>query len=124
MTTPDAPSAIPELESLSRARGDGPVFRAPWEAQAFAMAVALNQRGVFTWKEWADALTRAIRDARAAGDPDLGDTYYVHWLTALERIAGEKRLIGGAEFATRCREWEDAAKRMPHGKPILLRPEN
>ncbi len=27
---------------------DGPVFREPWEAQAFAMTLALHERGVFT----------------------------------------------------------------------------
>jgi hypothetical protein len=32
---------------------DGPVFREPWEAEAFALAVSLNERGLFTWKEWA-----------------------------------------------------------------------
>ena len=34
---------------------DGPVFREPWEAQAFAMTLVLHERGVFTWKEWAAA---------------------------------------------------------------------
>ena len=35
---------------------DGPVFREPWEARAFAMALALHEAGVFTWKEWAETL--------------------------------------------------------------------
>ena len=34
----------------------GPVFREPWEAQAFSMALALHQRGVSTWPEWAATL--------------------------------------------------------------------
>src|SRR3546814_8596560 len=68
-----------------------PVFRAPWEAQAFAMAVALHQQGLFTWPEWAAALTAEIRRAQAEGDPDTGETYYRHWLAALERLAVEKR---------------------------------
>ena len=38
---------------------DGPVFREPWEARAFAMALALHEAGVFTWKEWAETLARA-----------------------------------------------------------------
>ena len=42
----------------------GPVFGAPWQAQAFALALALHERGVFTWPEWAAALTDAIRRAR------------------------------------------------------------
>ena len=38
------------------ADGDGPVFRAPWEAQAFAMTLALHEKGVFDWAEWASML--------------------------------------------------------------------
>ena len=65
---------------------DGPVFRAPWEAEAFALAISLNERGLFTWKEWAARLGDEIKKAQAAGDPDTGDTYYHHWLATLERI--------------------------------------
>ena len=64
---------------------DGPVFREPWEAQAFAMALALHERGLFTWTEWAAALADEIKRAQAAGDPDTGETYYRHWLATLER---------------------------------------
>ena len=86
--------------SASRARGravpgiprdaDGPVFREPWEAQAFAMAVALHERGLFTWTEWAAALADEIKRAQAAGDPDTGETYYRHWLATLERLVADK----------------------------------
>ena len=64
----------------------GPVFKAPWEALAFGLVVNLHQRGLFSWTEWADALAAVIREAGAAGDPDRGDTYYLHWVKALERI--------------------------------------
>src|SRR3954466_10021694 len=69
---------------------DGPVFREPWEAQAFAMAVALHARGLFTWPEWAASLADQIRRAQAAGDPDTGDTYYRHWLANLEQLIAAK----------------------------------
>jgi nitrile hydratase accessory protein len=65
---------------------DSPVFNEPWEARAFALALALHERGVFTWPQWAEALSRQIELARAAGDEDLGDTYYQHWLRALESL--------------------------------------
>ena len=65
---------------------DSPVFNEPWEARAFAMTLALHERGVFTWPQWAEALSRQIDRARAAGDEDLGDTYYQHWLRALESL--------------------------------------
>ena len=69
---------------------DGPVFREPWEAQAFAMTLALHERGLFTWPEWAAALADEIKRAQAAGDPDTGETYYAHWLAALEKLVTSK----------------------------------
>ena len=99
---------------------DGTVFNAPWEAQAFALALSLHERGVFMWTEWAAALAQAIRDAQAAGDADTGETYYRHWLTALERITAAKGLVTEAMLAQRKSAWEDAARRTPHGQPIAL----
>ncbi|MEO8143826.1 MAG: nitrile hydratase accessory protein [Betaproteobacteria bacterium] len=64
----------------------GPVFNAPWEAHAFGLTVKLHERGVFSWQEWAAALAAVIREAGAAGEPDRGDTYYLHWVKALERL--------------------------------------
>ena len=102
----------------------GPVFREPWEAQAFALAVALNQRGLFTWSEWAAALGAEIKRAQAAGDPDLGNTYYRHWLAALERILAEKGVASAAMLARYRDAWDHAADRTPHGSPIELREED
>ncbi len=101
-----------------------PVFREPWEAQAFAMALALHERGVFTWREWATALAEQIRSAQAAGDPDLGATYYRHWLAALEKLVAAKG-IASSEALARYREaWDHAADRTPHGTPIELSAED
>jgi nitrile hydratase accessory protein len=99
---------------------DGPVFRAPWEAQAFAMAVALHERGLFTWPAWAATLADEIKRAQAAGDPDTGDTYYHHWLAALERIATEKGAASRATLDLYRVAWRHAAVRTPHGSPIAL----
>jgi nitrile hydratase accessory protein len=103
---------------------DGPVFRAPWEAQAFAMAVSLHQQGLFTWTEWASALGRRIAAAQAAGDPDLGDTYYLHWLDALEELVATKGASTAAELQRHREAWNRAAHRTPHGRQIELRPED
>src|SRR5258705_5094296 len=78
---------------------DGPVFREPWEAQAFAMALALHARGLFTWPEWAATLAAEIKRAQAAGDPDTGETYYRHWLNALERLVAEKGVADAKTLA-------------------------
>src|SRR3954447_18712072 len=84
---------------------EGPVFREPWEAQAFAMALALQARGVFTWNEWAAALGAEIKRAQAAGDPDTGETYYRHWLATLERIVAEKGVTNGVVLARTRDAW-------------------
>ena len=99
---------------------DGPVFNAPWEAQAFAMTLALHERGVFTWPEWAVALAARISKAQAEGDADLGDTYYTHWLAALEDIVAGKGVALPGELALYQHAWEHAAERTPHGQPIEL----
>jgi nitrile hydratase accessory protein len=100
---------------------EGPVFREPWEAQAFALAVALHERGVFTWPEWADAIGNEVRQAQVSGDPDTGETYYRHWLAALERIVMAKRVTDPATLARYHDAWDRAADRTPHGQPIELR---
>jgi nitrile hydratase accessory protein len=103
---------------------DGPVFHEPWEAQAFAMALKLHERGLFTWTEWAAALADEIKRAQASGDPDKGETYYRHWLATLERLVAAK---GVATFEAQHRyrdAWDHAADRTPHGSPIELRPED
>ena len=97
---------------------EGPVFAAPWEAQAFAMAVELNARGAFTWKEWSEALGREIAAGTAGGDD--GSRYYEHWLAALERLVTEKHLTSGTELSTRKAAWKAAAEATPHGEPIAL----
>jgi nitrile hydratase accessory protein len=115
-----ASSAVPGIPR----DGDGPVFRAPWEAQAFAMALTLHERGLFTWPEWAATLADQIRRAQAAGDPDTGETYYQHWLATLERLVAEKG-VATTDTLHRYREaWDHAADRTPHGQPIELRPED
>jgi nitrile hydratase accessory protein len=99
-----------------------PVFREPWQAHAFAMAVSLHAQGLFTWPEWAEALAAEIAAAQARGDADLGDTYYDHWLATLERLVAAKGASTAAELANYQQAWDHAADRTPHGQPIELMP--
>jgi nitrile hydratase accessory protein len=99
---------------------EGPVFGEPWEAQAFAMAVALHARGAFTWGEWAAALAAEIMSAQSAGDPDTGENYYRHWLSALEKLVALKALTDPVELEARRVQWDRAARATPHGQPIEL----
>ena len=104
--------------------GEAPVFGEPWQAHAFAMVLTLHERGLFTWREWADALAAQIAAAQAAGDADRGDTYYLHWLAALESLVERKGAGCAEELERTARAWDQAAGRTPHGQPIELRPED
>ena len=118
MSIDQAIAAVPGIP-----RGpEGPVFAEPWEAQAFAMAVALHERGLFTWNEWTAVLGNEIKRAQAGGDPDTGETYYWHWLAALERIVAEKGITDMETLARYRDAWDHAADRTPHGMPIVLQP--
>jgi nitrile hydratase accessory protein len=103
---------------------DGPVFREPWQAQAFAMTLALHERGLFTWPEWAAVLATEIKRAQGQGDPDTGETYYRHWLAALERLVAERGVTDAGTLARYRDAWDRAADRTPHGAPIELRPDD
>jgi len=115
--------ATDALPSIPRDAG-GPVFLEPWEAQAFAMALALHERGLFTWSEWAQTLGEEIKRAQAAGDPDTGETYYRHWLNALECMLADKGIATESTLQRYQAAWDRAADRTPHGAPIELKPED
>jgi len=120
-----SPHSAGRDDGLKFPRDDGgPVFREPWEAQAFALALSLHERGVFSWPEWAAALGEEIRNAQAAGDPDTGETYYHHWLAALERLVAAKGLADPHALARTRDAWQRACARTAHGSPINLQPED
>ncbi|MBM4263036.1 MAG: nitrile hydratase accessory protein [Deltaproteobacteria bacterium] len=102
----------------------GPVFHAPWEAHAFAMALTLHEKGLFAWPEWSAMLGEEIKKAQAAGDPDTGETYYFHWLATLERMVAEKGATSSQALKEHFDAWERAMHRTPHGKPIELKTED
>ena len=127
MKTSPKPSRPSEAQSadLSLLKGlpiedASPVFREPWEALAFGMALVLHERGLFTWDEWAQALSAQIRSAQAQGDPDLGNTYYRHWLTAIETLVSAKGISSPEELHRYQQAWHHAADRVPHGQSIEL----
>ncbi len=115
----DTPLPIDNLPALPRDQ-DGPVFNQPWEAKAFALAVRLSEAGCFTWPEWVKIFSQEIKTAQEQGDPDLGDTYYQHWLNALERICTAKGLVGSEDMHRRKATWRRAYLNTPHGRPVDL----
>lgn len=109
-------AALRKIKSIPRS-GTSPVFTEPWEAQAFAMTLALFDAGHFTWQEWADKLSEKLS---AAGPKQDGGDYYKHWMSALEEIVAEKRIVALPELQDRKLAWDRAAKATPHGEAIEL----
>jgi nitrile hydratase accessory protein len=109
-------AALPRLP----ADAEGPVFAEPWQAQAFALTVQLHASGAFSWTDWAAALSAELKASDERGEPDDGTHYYEHWLTALERLAGERGLAAADALAERKAAWAEAYRRTPHGKPVEL----
>ena len=107
---------------LPGAPGDGgPVFAEAWHAEVYALTTSLIERGLVSDAEWTAALSNAIGAAQAAGDPDLGDTYYDHWLVALEALCTSKGLALGPAIDQRAADWREAYLHTPHGQPVELR---
>ncbi len=119
MNAPTAPLGA-QLPGLP-CDAEGPVFGAPWQAQAFALAVALHERGVFTWPEWAQALGERIRSAPAGPQEHPGDAYYRQWLAALEDVVASKGATDMPELRRYEHAWARAAARTPHGSAVELR---
>jgi nitrile hydratase accessory protein len=115
-----APAEMLALVPALPCDAEGPVFREPWEAQAFALAIDAHARGLFSWPEWAAELSAQIKAAQAAGDPHTGDTYYRHWLAALEAITVQKGAATQAQLEQVQQAWDRAAKATPHGQAVVL----
>ena len=116
-------SAPPEMLALVPALpcdAEGPVFREPWEAQAFALAIDAHARGLFSWPEWAAELSQQIKAAQLGGDPDTGETYYRHWLAALEALTVQKGAASRAQLEQVQAAWDSAARATPHGQAVVL----
>lgn len=120
MTDVQPPRDMGGLGHIPLGEDGRPTFAEPWEASAFALAVHLSGAGHFTWDEWAATLSEEIRAAQRAGDPDIGDTYYRHWLRALERLCRERGLVSEAEGSERKEAWRRAYLNTPHGRPVEL----
>ena len=99
---------------------DGPVFAEPWQAMVFALVVQLQERGVFTAEEWAQALGSEIREVVARGGCRDGSDYYERWCDALEHLLIAKGHASHDGVDALAASWARAAEATPHGKPILI----
>jgi nitrile hydratase accessory protein len=100
-----------------------PTFREPWEAQAFAIVVALHRSGKFSWSEWTELLSAEIKADDAVHpkkELDAGENYYRCWLAAVEKLVVARNLASLPMLAERRAAWDRAARTTPHGQPIDL----
>ena len=95
MTAPDAP------------------FEEPWQAQLFALTVALNEGGLFDWSEWTSVFGPRVRATEARD-------YWAVWSEALIALLEAKGVTGTEEVAALTARWQAAARATPHGRPIVL----
>lgn len=100
---------------------NAPTFDEPWQAQAFALVVSLQQKGIFTWHEWSEALGNEIRADAPKGDAESNRVYYTFWLRALERIVEDKGIVESNTLRKYGYAWQKAAARTRHGDPIQLK---
>ena len=77
------PSAVP------RKNGEL-VFQTPWESHAFAMAVALCERGLFTWDEFRAHLIAEIGRWERENPQGSEYQYYERWVAALGKLLLER----------------------------------
>lgn len=114
MTPPDS-LTDPSRAPLPGAPADAPPFGAPWQAQLFALTVALNEAGHVAWPDWAAAL-----GAELDGGAVDGSDYFEHWLAALERLLAARGHAAPEELGALAAAWRRAARATPHGAPIRL----
>lgn len=89
---------------------EGPVFEAPWQARAFAIAVALADEHY----AWSDFNRRFTDEKEIPGSSNVSEAaYYERWLRALQQLLEEEGLVGPDELAARAAEFE-AGDRTAH----------
>ncbi len=88
-------------------------FDEPWQAQVFALTVALNEAGHFDWAEWTAVFGPRVQQAEASD-------YWRVWSEALIALLEEKGVAGAGEVRALTERWQAAARATPHGTPILL----
>ena len=112
-----APPGLRDMPDFQHSGEGAPVFAEPWQAEAFALTVHLFDRGLFTWAEWAEALSAEVK--RPHRDPD-GHDYYDCWVEALSDLLEKKGITDAATILGLQHGWQRAAEATPHGRPIEL----
>ena len=102
MAAPDPHMTVMDQQvALPRKNGEL-VFEAPWEARAFGLAVALNEAGVYPWRDFSQGL--AVETA-ALEQQGTSTSYYERWLETLEKLAIARGLVTLDELDARTAEY-------------------
>ena len=117
MSASNTSSPLVASAGLPKTPDGDPVFAAPWQAAAFAITVGLHEQGVFSWNEWADALSAELHQPGRNAD---GSDYYDCWHPALSQLLTEQSITSEPELTALTRSWQRAAAATPHGRPIVL----
>ncbi|KWV47016.1 MULTISPECIES: nitrile hydratase accessory protein [Rhizobium] len=110
-------SPLAQSPQLPKSPDGEPVFPEPWAAEAFAITVHLHERGLFTWNEWAETLSRELHKPGRAED---GSDYFDCWVAALSAILVKLGVADADMILDLQKSWQRAAEATPHGKPIEL----
>lgn len=95
-------------------------FEEPWQAELFALTVALSEAGAFTWPDWTRALGATLKRRGAERALDGGADYYAAWLETLETLLDRQGLAPAPEALKMKERWEAAYLTTPHGQPVRL----
>ena len=97
-----------------------PVFEQPWHAQVFALTVTLNEKGHFSWQEWAERFGGTLKTHSLAKSLNGGDDYFLAWLDALESFLSGRGVLQAYELDALKAAWTEAYLSTPHGAPVRV----
>lgn len=109
MSAPDLPGQVAPSDEL---RAEAP-FDAPWQAQLFALTVALNEAGHVSWGDWAKVFGPRVQTVGP-------EAYWEVWSDALIALLEQQGVAAAREVAALTWQWQAAARATPHGQPITL----
>ena len=108
-----------QLDHFSREEPHKP-FDEPWHAEVFAVTLHLNEKKLFSWAEWTDAIGKQIKKGRLTRHIDGSNDYYNLWLQALIELISAKGITDAEAILDVQNRWADAYRNTPHGKPVKL----
>lgn len=95
-------------------------FEEPWQAKAFALAVHLSARGLFSWREWTEAFAEVPRAETASRESSEATAYWRNWVLTLERMLVARGFATAEMLAELTAAWDEAFHTTPHAQPVLL----